>query len=212
MAKTEPFDLHIDEYENWFDQNRFVYLSELEAIRTLLPQKGNGVEIGVGSGVFASELGITNGCDPSATMRKKAAERGINAKYGIAEELPYANNSFAFALMVTTICFVDNPLKSFNEAYRVLNQNGELIVAFVDKESIVGKQYLKHKDKSVFYKDARFFSTNEIKSFLEKANFKITQTVQTIFAPLSDINEIQHPEKGHNKGSFVVIKAIKNGR
>lgn len=210
MAKTDPFDLHINEYEKWFNENRYVFLSELEAIRTLLPQKGNGVEIGIGSGVFASELGITSGCDPSATMRIKAAERGINAKHGIAEELPYNSNSFDFALMVTTICFVDNPVKSFNEAYRVLNQNGELIVAFVDKESIVGKQYLKHKNKSVFYKDARFFSTNEIKSLLEEAKFKITQTVQTIFAPLSDINEIQHPEKGHNKGSFVVLKTRKN--
>ncbi|MDA3818038.1 MAG: class I SAM-dependent methyltransferase [Prolixibacteraceae bacterium] len=210
MAKTEPFDLHINEYEKWFDEHHFVYLSELEAIQTLLPQNGNGVEIGVGSGIFASALGIASGCDPSSTMRAKATERGINAEYGIAEELPYSDKSFDFALMVTTICFVDNPEQSFREAFRILKHRGELIVGFVDKDSTVGKNYLKHKNESVFYKDARFFSTEEIYSLLNKSNFTIQQTVQTIFNPLPDVNEIQHTENGYNKGSFVVIKAMKN--
>jgi ubiquinone/menaquinone biosynthesis C-methylase UbiE len=113
MAKTKPFDDYISEYEQWFDDHYFAFLSEIEAIRSVLPSKGKGVEIGVGSGLFASALGIPEGCDPSATMRAKAIERGINAIEGIAENLPYNNESIDFSLMVTTICFVDDAHKAF---------------------------------------------------------------------------------------------------
>jgi ubiquinone/menaquinone biosynthesis C-methylase UbiE len=209
MPKTEPFDLHLHEYEQWFEDFKFVFLSELEAIRSLIPANGNGLEIGVGSGIFASALGVANGCDPSATMRAKAIERGIRADFGIAEKLPYPDQSFYYALMVTTICFVDDPEQTFREANRVLKPQGELIVAFVDRSSKVGQSYLKHKNESAFYKDARFFDTQDIYSLLQENSFAIHETVQTIFKPLSEINEIEHFENGYGKGSFVVIKAIK---
>lgn len=58
MAKTAPFDTYISEYEQWFDDHRFVFLSELEALRNVLPDTGRGVEIVIGSGVFASPLWV----------------------------------------------------------------------------------------------------------------------------------------------------------
>jgi len=76
MARTEPFDEHLNEYE-------------LEAIRSVIPVKGRGVEIGVGSGIFASSPGIKDGIEPSSAMREQARERGINVIEGIAENLPY---------------------------------------------------------------------------------------------------------------------------
>ncbi len=209
MAKTAPFDNHLAEYEQWFDNNYFAFRSELEAIRTMMPSKGRGVEIGVGSGLFASELGIEEGCDPSAAMLVKAGERGINAVEGIAENLPYKDKSIDFILMVTTICFVDDAQKTFKEIKRVLKPGGQVIIGYVDKNSTVGKIYLKHKEESLFYKDAIFFSTEDIYKLLWNNDFKIGQTCQTIFGSLEDLNEIQQPEPGSGKGSFVVIKAIK---
>lgn len=50
MTKTAPFDNHFPEYEQWFIDNHFAFLSEIEAIRKLLPTNGKGVEIGIGSG------------------------------------------------------------------------------------------------------------------------------------------------------------------
>jgi hypothetical protein len=52
--KTKPFDEHLADYEQWFTDNHLVFQSELAAIQKVLPDKGNGVEIGVGSGIFAS--------------------------------------------------------------------------------------------------------------------------------------------------------------
>jgi ubiquinone/menaquinone biosynthesis C-methylase UbiE len=209
MAKHQVFDNYIEQYEKWFDDYYYVYQSELKAIRQLLPSEGKGLEIGVGSGIFAQPLGIKEGCDPSDTMRKKAIERGINAVYGIAENLPYPTGSFDFALMVTTICFVDDPDKSIAEVYRILKNKGKFIIAFVDKDSSVGKQYLKHKNESIFYKDATFFSTLEIVDLLAKNNFKIIETVQTVFGELDAVKQIQYPIDSFGIGSFVVIKTEK---
>jgi len=121
MAKTVAFDQHLSEYEQWFIDNHFVFLSELEAIRKVLPTQGRGVEIGIGSGIFALPLGITEGVEPSEKMRKKAVERGLNAVNGVAENLPYRNKSFDYALLVTTICFVDDDQKTFREINRTFS-------------------------------------------------------------------------------------------
>ena len=68
MPITEPFDQHSDEYERWFIENRYVYLSEIAAIHHFIPPTGLGVEIGVGSGQFTQPLKIPFGIDPSENM------------------------------------------------------------------------------------------------------------------------------------------------
>ncbi|MBN2435158.1 MAG: class I SAM-dependent methyltransferase [Spirochaetes bacterium] len=205
MPKTDPFENHQDEYEEWFETYKPVYISELEAIRNVLPVGGIGLEIGVGSGLFAAPLGIKFGCDPSLKMLKKAIEKGISGIEGTAENLPYGDSTFDYALMVTAICFVDDPTKAVMEAHRILRSHGKFVIAFVDKESPIGKRYLKFKNKSVFYKDATFFSTSEIYNLLEQNGFKIARTVETVFGSMEDINEQQTPREGHGEGSFVVI-------
>ena len=209
MARTKPFDEHLTEYEQWFTENHWVFQSELEAIRSILPVHGSGVEIGVGSGIFASPLGIRDGVEPSSAMRRKARERGINAIDGIAEKLPYPVGSYDFALMVTTICFVDDIVKSFLEVNRILKNNGAFIIGFVDKESTVGKFYLNNKDRSLFYKDAEFYSTEEVYGYLSDTGFKVEATLQTVFGMLGSVREVQHAKQGKGKGSFIVIKAEK---
>ncbi|MBN2275885.1 MAG: class I SAM-dependent methyltransferase [Bacteroidales bacterium] len=209
MAKTKPFDEHLAEYEQWFIDNRFVFQSELAAIQKVLPAKCNGVEIGVGSGIFASKLGIMDGVEPSFAMREKASERNINAIDGVAEELPYPDESYDFALMVTTICFVNNVLQSFKEVHRILRKNGVFIIGFVDKNSPVGKVYFRNRNQSVFYKDADFYSTEEVYGYLSETGFKTETTLQTVFGMLNTITEIQMSKNGYGEGSFVVIKAKK---
>lgn len=208
--KTKPFDEHLADYEQWFTDNHFVFQSELAAIQKVLPVTGNGVEIGVGSGIFASLLGIKDGVEPSYAMREKARERNINAINGVAEKLPHPAKSYEYALMVTTLCFVDDAMQSFREVYKILKKNGKFIIGFVDKNSPVGKTYLKNKDENVFYKDAVFYSTEEVYRYLWETGFKIDATWQTVFGVLDDIIKVQEPEMSYGRGSFIVISAIKN--
>ncbi len=146
MARIEPFEKHPLQYEQWFDRHKFAYESELQAIRKLLPQRGNGLEIGVGSGRFASSLGIKLGLEPSRKMMEIAQGRGIEVIGGVGESLPFRDSQFDFATMVTTICFLDNVEVAFDEAYRILKPGGCLIIGFIDKDSSIGQLSQRHKD------------------------------------------------------------------
>lgn len=210
MAKTEPFDLLTKQYDRWFEENRYIYLSEIDAIKTLLPVFEKGVEIGVGTGRFALPLGLKFGVEPSCEMRKIALGRGLEVIDGIAESLPFPNESFDLALMVTTVCFLDDIQKAFKEVHRILVPSGAFVVAFIDKESPIGKLYLNIKDRDPFYRLATFYSTEEILDNLQKAGFKDFRVVQTLFRNLQEINSTEPVKEGYGEGSFVVVRGIKS--
>jgi len=209
MPKTEPFDQYSDEYDDWFIINKYAFQSELNAIKKALPDNGDVVEVGIGSGIFAAPLGIKEGVDPSEAMREKAKKRNIRVMDAVAENLPYADQSKDAVLMVTTICFVDDIYKSFQEVHRVLKDDGHFIIGYVDKNSPIGKFYLEQKDENVFYKDAVFFGTEELYKILKDTGFKINNTYQTVFGKIEEINTVQEVLTGYGQGSFVVIKAQK---
>ncbi len=209
MAKIDAFQKYTDEYDHWFEVNRFAFLSELNAVKKALTQSENVIEIGIGSGIFAEPLGINEGIDPSEAMRQKAEKKGLKVLHAVAEKLPYPNESLNGAVMITSICFVDDIYQSFKEAHRVLKNNGFLIIGFVDKDSPVGKEYQKHKEQSTFYRKATFFGTQELSEILIKTGFRVVETWQTIFGKLEGISAEQPVIKGFGEGSFVVIKAQK---
>jgi ubiquinone/menaquinone biosynthesis C-methylase UbiE len=59
-----PFDKYAKEYDKWFDENKIIYESEIEAIKKHI-LKGEGLEIGVGTGRFAVPFNIKIGVDIS---------------------------------------------------------------------------------------------------------------------------------------------------
>jgi len=209
MARIEPFEKMTEKYDIWFDKNHSVYLSELMAVSKQLPRNKRSLEIGVGTGRFAGSLGIKFGLEPSGNMRIIAQRRGIRVVGGIAERLPFADNQFSLVLMVTTICFLDDLRVSFSETHRILESRGSFVIGFIDKDSILGQRYLKHKENNEFYRIATFYSVDDVVTILEKTGFRDFSFVQTIFRPLSDINDIEPSLEGYGQGSFVVIKARK---
>ena len=202
------FDLEAERYDRWFDTHRSVYLSELNAVRSLWPQHpGRSLEIGAGTGRFADPLHIDVGVEPSAAMRAVARQGGMSFLEGVAEALPLEDGSFDTVLMVTTICFLNDPDQAFREIYRVLKKGGTLLIGFVDRQSRIGRQYEAHKSNSVFYHDARFFSVKEVLKIIACAGFDRFEFRQTLFNELESVIHVEPVKEGYGKGSFVVIAA-----
>jgi ubiquinone/menaquinone biosynthesis C-methylase UbiE len=209
MPKSQPFERYTERYEGWFDAHEAAYRSEVEALERLIPQPGAGLEIGVGSGRFAAPLGMRVGLDPAVDMLSLARKRDIDVVRGVAEHLPFDDGTFDTALIVTTICFVDDIAQTLAEARRILRPGGALVIGYIDKDSPVGRMYLEEQSESPFYRDAVFVSTDELVEALETAGFSSFEFVQTIYHWPDEIDELEPIGSGYGDGSFVGIKATR---
>ncbi len=211
MAHTTVFENNIADYEQWYEDHKAVFESEVEALQAQfakLPEDLHGIEVGLGTGRFSTALGIKEGIEPAEGMAEKAIQRGIEVMPGIAEKLPYADMHFDFVLFVT-ICYLDQLKLALKEAHRVLKRNGSVIIGFLDKEQTVAQNYLEKKHRSTFYKGATFYSVKRVESLLTEVGFSDLEFNQTLFGELDEIETVQLPIEGYGEGSFVVVKATK---
>ena len=128
---------------------------------------------------------------------------------GVAEALPFSNHSFDCALCVTTLCFVDDASAMLKEAYRVLKQGGEFVIGFIDRTSALGQHYLAHQAANVFYREATFYSADEVDRLLTDTGFTRPVWVQTLSKTLDEIREIEPVRTGYGYGAFVVVKVTR---
>jgi SAM-dependent methyltransferase len=208
-GKRASFDKAHSRYEAWFECHEKAYYAELLAIRAFLPHDGLCIEIGVGTGRFAAPLGVRVGLDPSAPMLRYAAKRGIICVQGVAEALPFRSSVFDCALVVTTICFVDDPQVLFSEVCRVLKPGACVVVGFIDRNSPLGRLYQAARAENVFYRHATFYSPEEVEKLLHNAGLSRQLWGQTLFQPLEEMTEIEPLREGRSEGAFVVVKAYK---
>jgi SAM-dependent methyltransferase len=206
MPQVAPFEKYIVEYDAWFERHPDLYLAELAALRSVLPSRGRRVEIGVGTGRFAAPLGIPLGVEPSPRMAELARQRGIKVVEGLAEALPFQDGRFDIVVMVTVICFLDDVAQAFREAFRVLKDQGTLIIGFINGESELGERYSRRKAQDRFYGDATFYSAKEVEALLTDAGFSAFTYRQTL---LPGNGKDLSVREGCDRGGFVVVRAQK---
>lgn len=210
---VQAFDSFASEYDRWYERNKAVYESELGAIGELLPSKNlsslKGLEVGVGTGRFASKLGVDIGLDPSENMLEISRRRSVMAVQGVAEKLPFHDSVFDVVMMVTAVCFFRDAQAAFDEARRVLKPEGIVVIGFIEKNSELGQRYREKKVKNRFYKSTVFYSAEEIMAFLQKSGFRKFELRQTLFEPLDKITDKEPVREGYGDGSFVAVRATK---
>jgi len=207
MRYTNLFEQYYKKYDAWYERNKFAYLSEIRALRKVVPKKGEGLEIGVGTGRFASRLGIKYGVDPSENMLKISKKRGIDVHHAQGERLPFDSLVFDYVAIIITLCFVKDPIKVLIEAKRVLKNRGKVIVGIIDKGSFLGRFY--QRKKSLFYRQAHFFDVKEVTDLLKMSGFGRISYYQTIYKFPDEMTSVEKPRKGFGRGGFVVISGIK---
>lgn len=203
------FEEHTREYDRWFETHSYAYESEVLAVRSLLPRSGKGLEVGVGTGRFAPRVGIKIGVEPAQVMASIARQRGVQVYEARAEALPFVDESFDSVLMVTTICFFNDPLRALRETWRVLKPLGHIAIGMIDKDSSLGKSYEAKKRGSTFYRYAHFYCVAQVIGWLKQLGFGAIKTCQTIFKLPKEMTAVEPVKDGYGEGGFVVISAQK---
>jgi SAM-dependent methyltransferase len=206
---AKVFHDHAAEYDNWFASS-LVYEIELAALRSLksiiLPPE---IEIGVGPGRFARDLGIAFGLDPAWAPLRLARQRGITCCQGLGEELPVKDGSCGAVYLLFTLCFVLQPQKLISECCRVLKDNGHFIIGMIPAESKWG-EYLAAKKKAahIFYKHANFYTVETVRRWLAESNMDIIEFRSTLYQAPEGVEQIEAPQESlDEKAGFVVIAA-----
>lgn len=209
----KTFDENSERYENWFSKNvgKLIKKTEIRAVEKLIPN-GRGLEVGVGSGIFASELGVDYGIDPSEKLLRMAQSKGVKTVLGIGEKLPFKNHSFDYLLLMFTLSFLTNPSEAFQESNRVLKDNGKFIVCFIPKESPWGKFYQEKKAQNhEFYKHSQFHKISGVEKLLKKSGFRKTKSVSTLVQRPGSVKKVEEPAESIRKSAgLCCFKTVKD--
>jgi SAM-dependent methyltransferase len=176
-ATRRVFEEHAADYDRWFDDNAGIYRTQLRLLSMAVPTQGHGLEVGVGSGLFAAPLGIRCGLDPALPLAKMAKGRGVDVAIGVGEHLPYRSGSFDYALMMTVICFLDDVAKVVGEVYRVLVPSGIIVVGFLERDGEIFQHYCEEPVKGRFLRHARFRSFEDVLRDLRMPGFLAVEVI-----------------------------------
>ncbi|BBO83725.1 methyltransferase type 11 [Desulfosarcina ovata subsp. sediminis] len=173
------YDFHdARNYDGWLLKRKNRFAADLESrlmLGMLDPAAGESIlDIGCGTGasclpLLEKGLDVT-GIDPSPYMLDILSEtlgNRVSLYRGVAEDLPFDDNSFNHACLFTSLEFVDNPQKALEEAFRVAKDR--VFIGFLNRYAITG---IGRRVRGIFtptiYNRATFFSVWEIKGMVRK--------------------------------------------
>jgi SAM-dependent methyltransferase len=163
-------------YDNWIVKRKNRFAADLESrlmLSMLDPAAGESIlDVGCGTGASCTPLlekGLdVTGIDPSPYMLDILSEtlgNRVSLYRGVAEDLPFDDNSFNHACLFTSLEFVDEPSKALEEAFRVAKDR--VFIGFLNRYALTG---IGRRVQGIFtptiYNRATFFSVWEIKSIV----------------------------------------------
>jgi ubiquinone/menaquinone biosynthesis C-methylase UbiE len=165
-------------YDSWYlsPVGRYVEKMENELILGLLKPGRNQslLDVGCGTGnhlLLFQKMGLdVTGIDPSEAMlrvaRDKLGHRG-ELHLGVAEDLPFDDNSFDIVIFVTSLEFSSNPFRAMAEVFRVARER-----VFVGVLNRISANGVHRRVAGLFrpgiFRYARFFSVWELQYIIHR--------------------------------------------
>ncbi len=167
------------DYTHWVARQPNQWASDMVCdlmLNLLKPAAGESIlDIGCGAGagtlsLIEKGLNIT-GVDPSPYMLEISANtfgQRVDLYRGFAEDLPFDDNSFNHALFLTSLEFVDDPVKAVKEACRVAKDR--VFFGFLNRFALKGVQrWRKAFWSAEVFSHARLYSVWELKKMVRSA-------------------------------------------
>ncbi len=178
LNSTSGYDLAAHDYDkkekylNSFEQNKLLPLFGDVKNKKIL-------DVGAGTGRLAlalSNIGAeVTALDVSFEMLKVLSGKNnkIETKIGEAENLPFDENSFDFVTAAFVVVHLKNPMSFFDEAYRVLKNDGKLIITNINQKEApeVKTKQGKIKIESFYHRPEKIIED------LESLAFKIEKNI-----------------------------------
>lgn len=161
-----------DVFDNSFNKSPRPVFAELQKrlmLDNMPPMRGKTVlDVGCGDGrglASLLEMGLqVSGLEPSAELLKAArhtCRSKVTLHQGVAEDLPFDDNSYHYVCLVNTLEFVDNVPLALEEACRVAKNR--LFIGFINRHSFTaGSLRVKGLLHHPLFKNATFFSIWEL--------------------------------------------------
>ncbi len=139
MRRPQSIRWDPEEYDSWYEtpQGKLIDLIETDCVFSLLfPVRGSRIlDVGCGSGNFAlklKNLGYNAVClEPHPLMRERARMKGLECVDGVAEALPFDNETFDAVVSITAVEFFEDVEKAIDEMLRVVKRGGKVVVGFI---------------------------------------------------------------------------------
>lgn len=202
---THNNQTYYDDFANWYENKRgkgyhaMIDRLELSIVEPLACGK-KVLEVGCGTGLLMKEIHKTasevKGIDISEQMLAKAKERGLDVRQGIAEDLPFEDNSFDLVYSFKVLAHVEQIKKAMLEMNRVLKPGGTLVAEFYNALSIrhlakvaggPGNISTNRTEADVF---CRWDTPKQVRSYIPHGtNFKGFRGVR-VFTPAAKAHDI----------------------
>jgi len=168
----------------WFVGRRAILESFLQGIiEKMKAENPHILDVGCGTGAnleMLANFGAAEGVDVSDDALEFCKAKGLKAHKGLAEELPFADESFDVVTALDVVEHLDDDIAGLKEMHRVLKTNGRTLIFVPAFMWLWGVQddISNHRIR---------YTKKQIVERLEKAGFEIERATYanwTFFAPI----------------------------
>ncbi|MFA7654255.1 MAG: class I SAM-dependent methyltransferase [Candidatus Magasanikbacteria bacterium] len=150
------------------------------------------LDVGAGTGRLTLRLAkqgaFVTALDMSGEMLKVMAGKSphVELVVGDAEDLPFEKNSFDFVIATFLIVHLKNPMRFFDEAYRVLKDGGRLLITNINqkdppeiktKEGVIKIESYYHRPEKIIGMLQELAFTIEKEKFVKEGENWVNQII-----------------------------------